>query len=620
MMLTIGVMVRQENWLSLALGEGGDQEVAGVWPAAGGPPVGPEGWTNLLAVVTGPPNVPGLASVPDGDRYAALVADLARRGAAGMVTGVPASALLLAAARRYRLPVVEADCPGLLLIPRLAQVVTMEAGTAMRAAAVESERVRRLLDLACGREDAAGVLRWLAAASGGQAVVVAPHQRLPAVRGLVLPQEQIREVSEGTTTVPFDVETAAGDVLRLYGVGQMPPRKVLVVVLRDRAWTPQTGEAARRAERVLALWEAQRLAGEEDRAQAGTAVLHLLLDGQAAAARRVADLLGLSSEVLRAGRVQVCAVSVRASRRGELVESLRRRLGDDALVAAGSPEDCVTVVTVDDDDLREALHELVAAEAGLYLGAGRPVALGSVADGYAEARAALVAAVDRPTRWAAYTPVVDVAFVLPEAAAHRWAHDLMEVPESWEPRQTALYLETTRLVLDYGVDRTVAQAGVAPETIRRRARAVATACGLDFRRQGDRIVLALAIHLLELKPRTPVYEGPPVTLGDLLGDDEVVAWARGLLDRFGGDLLPVLVAWLECGMHTGPTAARLNLDVKTVRARLHRAEALGERLLITKPGRAGDTRLGFTNLVVAAQVTGVLSVPVLTSRHLSIGR
>ena len=616
-MLTIGGLIRQSDGLRLLTDEGDDRAVVGVWPAhgAGPPPEWRGGWTDLLAVVDGP---------LDTDRCTGLMAELARGGAAGVVTVVPAVDVLLSAAQHYRLPLVEAlECTARDLDRLVLDAWSVGAGRTARAATAEAERLRRLVDLACGQENPDALRQWLGTAIAGRAYLIAPGDPLPAVRdGLVLPAARVAAVSAGTPN--SDSEAAGGWSLHLYGLGRHRPRTVLAVARRG-AWPPWAIQAATRAQRVLEMWEAQHTAGDAGSAHMRAAVMDLLRDGHLGTARRAARPLGLSPAALRAGTIQVCALDVRAGRLVGLAADLQRQLGDRALVAPGA-DGRVEVLHGDDDGVRDVLRSLLGRDPTLYLGASRPAdAEDSIPDAFREASQALAAAVDTPGRWVDYTPVRSLVSAISGAPAHQWEQALMAPLEAWPPDRRAVYAQTARLALAYGTVAATSRApkaaagdcGVSRDTVRKRGRAVAEAVGLDFWAEGDRIVLDLALRIRDMRLRTPAYSGPPVTLGDLLGTEEVASWAREHLARIGaGGLIDVLAAWLECGMSVERTAAGLGMDVKTLRARLRRAEQLGECTLITA-GSAGEIPQGVHDLLVAAYVTGMpCAPPVLLPRHL----
>ncbi|WNI19927.1 helix-turn-helix domain-containing protein [Actinacidiphila sp. ITFR-21] len=612
-------MNRPPGGLRLVAGEGElGRMVAGVWPVEIGAPVRPGGWTDVLALV-------GQSAAAAGG-WADLVGQLVRSGAAGVVTAAPAADGLLSAALG-RLPVLEArECSGAWLAQLVSDAREAEAGRVARAAAGEAERLRVLLGLVSGREDTVGVLRWLAGAVDGRAVLVVPDRRVPVVRGgLVLPEARIAAVAEGVSAAVAEVPAGEDWVVRLYGLGPRPPRDVLVVARRG-GWPPGAVEPVAAAVRVLTGWAAQRRAAEADRAHLGAAVLEMLTAGQVEAARRAAGPLGLSPAVLAAREVRVRVLSTRTGRRDALVAELQHRLGERALVAPGSAGDRVVVLhPVPDPEGEEegegvggVLCRVLDRDAGLCLGAGRPVPPEAVAAGRSEAERALSAAVDAPGRWATYTPVVDIASALPGAPAHRWARSVLAPLEEWPRERRVSFALTTRLALAYGPGEVARRLGVDRDTVGNRAWAVASAAGLDWSDPGDRIVLDVALRVRELRLRTLPYTGS-LTFGDLLSTGPVAEWAVGLLGRLaGGDLLDVVLAWIGCGTDTVRTAARLGMDVKTVRARLHRAEELAQRTLITPSGR-GAARdrppAGVHDLVLAAYVTG-RAPTVLTPRHL----
>src|SRR4029079_16763666 len=104
--------------------------------------------------------------------------------------------------------------------------------------------------------------------------------------------------------------------------------------------------------------------------------------------RRVASTLRLSPAVMRAGTVQVCVASTRASRRAELIADLQRRLVAEALFAPGPPAtghaDQAVIVHPHPGAGRvhDVLRDVQARQPGLYVAATLPVPLAALPRGH----------------------------------------------------------------------------------------------------------------------------------------------------------------------------------------------------------------------------------------------
>ncbi|SHK57959.1 helix-turn-helix domain-containing protein [Actinacidiphila paucisporea] len=580
----------------------GDRQVVGVWPAdPANTPARERGWRDVLAVLE-----PEQEQAPD-------VGALAQAGAAALAVGEPAPPGILAAAARHRLPVLLAD-KDMCTVPRLAQLLADREAAAGRRA---QELLESAKQLSTAPGSAAGVLRWLARMTGGQAVLLAPHRPAPPLSGgLRLPADRIAALTDGTT------QAAAADVgawtVRLYALGPAAPHHVLAVArAREAGWPQPATEAVTMAEVLLSSWLRLRAAVDGERAPIRSSVLQMLMAGQVLAARRAAHPLGMSPAVLGAdGEVRVYVVGGRAAHRDTLVSACHYHLGDEGLVV-GCPvdEDQVIIVATPDAPTEALLRDLVTRREGFRLGASRPVPLEGVAEAHGEATRALAAAGTHADRFAVFTPDVELVRILPPAAAARWAAALLAPLDTWPHARRAEWLDGMRMWLAYGPIGAARLAGYHRNTARQRAEAVGRLLGLDLARLADRIRLDLALRIAALDGPAPgPAQGPVPDLGELLAGDGPRRWAEEYLGRLDGDLLPTVLTWIESGQHTPSAAARLGVHPKTVAARVRRAEAQVRQPLVPHPEARGATPesangvSGVHDLALAAHITRALSL------------
>lgn len=631
-MPTLDDVISQIPGLRYAQRPGGAaRAVVGVWPAGGDTPRhwddGREisGWRGMLALVSGEPG---------GAPFGPLVAAVAAGGAAGIVSCGPPPAALLSAARLHKLPVVEASTADTGQVEYLAQAVAD-----LRDA--ETKPVRQLLKAATARDADRQVLAWLAEAVSGEVLLVAPYQvALPMLSaGQIVPGEPIAALAESDQLGAKELDVDGTPVF-LSALDTGTPRHVLVVARRG-GWPPAVRSAMSQAGRVLASSLRQASLSEAGRVPVRTAVLQMLLDGQVLPARHAAGPLHTAHDVLYASQIRVCVISVRQTLRDAVTAALHHHLGAKGLVApsTANPQHIVLIIVADDRILTR-LRDYLAPRPWAYTGVSGPMPLDQAGTGHRHALQALAAATNRPSeRWAQYAPLPDLASALPIDLAHRWQRARLEPLESLalSAGTRELWLETTRMVMTHGTTVTAQAMGVNPNTVRRRAAAVADVLGLDLADVGDRIVLDLALRIRRLRLRAPARSGHG-TFGELLETHEAATWARNLLGQLPDPaLLEVLVVWLDARLGgteavSRRAAERLGIAPKTLRRRLHEAETLLGRTLVTStpaeragrgttgqptlvPGSGSPSERGVHDLMLAAHITGALQRPILTSRH-----
>lgn len=629
-MPTLDTVISQVAGLRYALRpDGAARTVLGVWRAGrGDAPRRWEdgrqvsGWRGMLALIIGDPG-----RVP----YGRLVAELSRADAAGIVIAAPAPDELLSAGRAHHLAVVQAATAAAGSVQYLAQAVAdLRDG--------ENKTARLLLEHATTPDAGRLVMRWLAETVDGQVLLASPYQVSPTMlaAGQVVPAEHITALAEGDLSTR-DLQVEDDLPVRLTALDTDMPRHVLVVARRG-GWPPPVQDAISQASRVLASWLQQTSLSDTERVPGRAAVLQMLLDGQLQPARRAAGQMRLAREVLFADEVRVCVISVRSTLRDAVMAALHHDLGGQGLVTPStSHREHIVVVLVADDRIVARLRAYLSPRPWAYAGISGPKKLSMIEQAQDDALLALPAASNRPDRWAQFAPLPDLAAALPNGLAHRWQQSLLQPLESLTASKDArdLWLETTRLVMAHGSTVAAQVMEVNDNTVRRRATAVADVLGLDLGDFGDCIVLDLALRIRRLRLREPFRSGHP-TLGELLETPQATEWARDLLSGVPDSLLHALIIWLDAraeGSHAvnRRAAERLGIAPKTLRRRLHEAEApLGRTLVTSTPAekasddQAGQGRTqprpatperGIHDLALAAHIAGVLPRPILTPRH-----
>ncbi len=586
------------------------------------------GWRGLLALLTGSPV-----------QYGPLVRALAGGGAAGIVCAAPVPAGLVSAGRAHHLPVVEVTAEAA-SAEYLAEAVfsLRDAEETAHANSLQKQldSARGLLTSA-GKQDAVQAIRqWLEGAVGGEVMLVAPHQVGPPMlpSGQIVPREEIAALAESGQIAAKEVTVEDGLSVRLSSLSTGMPHHVLAVA-REGGWPKTAADAIALASPVLASWLRQAAVGDAERVPARTAVLQMLLDEQVQPAREAAKAIRVAHAVLHtAARVRVCVIS--SPSQDMVVSALHHHLGDKALVVPYG--ETIVAVIVDDEKVLAALRRYLHPRRA-YIGVSGRHALDEVRVGHLHARQAMGAATDRPERWARYVPVLsDLASALPIGPAYRWQQDLLQPLEGLRPATRDLWLETTRLVMTHGTSVAAATMGVHYNSVRRRTAQISGALGLDPGDPGDSIVLDLALRIRRLRLRAPA-RSTPITLGELLETPAASAWARTMIGTLPPHLLEIVIVWLDAWADgadgaNARAAERLGTMPKTLRRRLHEAEALLGRTLVTSaplagpdptPGRVGSrppqppstlpAERGINDLFLAATITGTLQRPVLTPRH-----
>ncbi|MGW4381830.1 helix-turn-helix domain-containing protein [Kitasatospora sp. NPDC004531] len=461
------------------------------------------------------------------------------------------------------------------------------------------QRLRRaddILDLqAAGRRGGTtAVLRRLAARTRGDVLLLHPTGAdacpPPAPVGAAeraLARSAVREARTrlaGSASVGQSALTCL--VVTLPGrPGTRPP---VLAAVAPRPAPPELPLLLADAASVLGLtWDAEhgrRQAHRARRADTGAreAVLHLLLDGQSAVARRLARTLRRELP----DTVRLYAVEGPAAARREAAEWAAA----EAAWVGREPGAARTLVLEAATGARRPagwLHHPAVADT-CHVGISEPLPLGATPTAHRQALDALAAARRHPERRAAHTPPGDLAAVLGPAAAH-WAGALLaplhahRAARPQDPDGPAL-LATAAAWLHRPAD-AAARLGIHRNTLAARLAHLHRLLGLDPHRLGDRAALDLALKTVTDGPSNVVQRNG---IEDILSRPEVRAWARRRLHPLhAADAPPrlahTLARWLGHDARIAPTARELGLSETAVRKRLGRIETLLDCALLRSP-------------------------------------
>ncbi|WP_218133606.1 helix-turn-helix domain-containing protein [Lentzea fradiae] len=461
-----------------------------------------------------------------------------------------------------------------------------------------AEDVLALARLAAEPDAVGAMLDWLADRTRGTAALLDGEGRTlatparrpapdpPVLAGAAASVAEMRR--DGTSSAVVEGESGAVDVVRL-GAGAGP---YLVVTHRaQRRGGVQLTDAAR----ILGLsWRAaeadrtrRRVAAAEARNR--EAVLHLLMIGSLAAARRIAATLG--PRLPDAARVLVveCPAGRRLEVAGQVDSFARGRAW--IVPCPVRPGHLIALVPPDPPGrARPQLELLVAGHVPeARVGASREVPLHDTAAGYEQAFHALAVARGVPGRYARFDRHTDLAPFLGDRgfawAAGFLAPCLTHVPARRADPGAEELLATLNswLTFDTGASRHLK---IHRNTLSARLRVLDDLLGLDLTRVADQSAawLALRLHVARPHPAAPPDVDEPGALGDLLATEAAVVWARSLVRPVREAGLPAATetvrAWLRADTRLSTTASALGISAPAARKRLTRVEhALGRSLL-----------------------------------------
>ncbi|MEA5360469.1 helix-turn-helix domain-containing protein [Amycolatopsis sp., V23-08] len=455
-----------------------------------------------------------------------------------------------------------------------------------------------LARLAAGPGAVGAVLDWLAGRTGGSVALLGADGSTLAGRSRPRPEVLTAAVADmrrtGTPSAVLGGEMGTIDLVSLgAGAGQPP---YLVVLGREKH---RHGVLLADTARFLGLcWRLEE--AERTREQVAVAmghsrevVLHLLMIGSVAAARRIAGTLG--PQLPEVSRVYV--VECPAGRRPEVADQIERFARGRAWIVRCPvrARHLIALVPSGRDSAEPAvsrahLNQLIAEHAPeSRVGASEEVPLREAAIGYEQAFHALAVARGVPGGYARFDRHTDLAPFL-GGAGPAWAAGFLAPCLSHTPArrpdpgaEELLATLTSWLTFDSGANRHLK---IHRNTLAARLRLLGELLGLDLTRVADQSAawLALRLHSTHRTTTHRTTPGETATLDELLATPAAKVWARSQLRPLEQAGLPAgaetIRAWLRADTRLPATAAALGISPPAARKRLARIEqALGRSLL-----------------------------------------
>jgi hypothetical protein len=447
------------------------------------------------------------------------------------------------------------------------------AGSPRTAAADRAGNLVALTRLSAGTGAVEEILGWLAGRTGGTVALLgsdgsvvagAPGRPLPRPAALAAAATEVARMRRrGTSSAVLGREPDTVDLLRL---GTETGTFLLVSGSEDR----------RQAERTSRRVTSAMAHGRE-------AVLHLLMAGSLAAARRIAATLGPRLP----DRSRVYVVECPAGRRHHVADRIERFAGRRAWIVPCPvhPHHLIALVPPG----RGAALDRVIAETvpEARVGASDELPLSDTAIGYEQAFHALAVARGVPGRYARFDRHTDLT-PLVDGVGHAWAARFLAPCLSHTPARRAdpgaeelLATLYSWLTFDNGANRHLK---IHRNTLSARLHLLDGLLGVDLARVSDQSAAWLALRLHSAPRATPTAPDATVTLDRLLATPAAKVWARSRLrplEHAGPPAgIETLRAWLRTDTRLPATATALGISAPAVRKRLARIEqALGRSLL-----------------------------------------
>jgi hypothetical protein len=470
-----------------------------------------------------------------------------------------------------------------------------------------------LARLSTGPGAVSAILGWLAARTGGavalldvdgRAVAVPSERPRPRPAILTAAAAAVAEMHRhGTPSAVLGGEAGTIDLVCLGTVGEPAPAQLPYLVVTGRE-EHRHGVLLADASRILGLcWRLEE--AEQTRQQVASAmahsreaVLHLLMVGSVAAARRIAATLGPRLPDLS----RVYVVECPARRRRQVADEIERFARGQAWIVPCPvrPRHLIALVPPGPDHdpaeptgpaaRRAQLNQLIAELAPeSRIGVSEEMPLREAAVGYEQACHALAVARGLPGGYARFDRHTDLTPFI-GGAGHTWAVEFLTPCLSHTPARRAdpgseelLATLTSWLTFDSGASHHLK---IHRNTLSARLRLLDELLGLDLTRVSDQSAawLALRLHSTPRTPATPPGPRETATLDGLLATPGAKVWARSQLRPLERAGLPVgtktIRTWLRADTRLPATAAALDISAPATRKRLARIEqALGRSLL-----------------------------------------
>ncbi|MFJ1767453.1 helix-turn-helix domain-containing protein [Amycolatopsis sp. NPDC088138] len=452
-----------------------------------------------------------------------------------------------------------------------------------------------LARLSTGPGAVGALLEWLAGRTGGAVALLDADGGTLVARFRPRPETLAAAATavagmrrNGTPSAVLGGEAGTIDLVSLGAGAGQPPYLVVTgreghrhgVLLADTArflglcWRLEEAEQARE-QVALAMAHSREV------------VLHLLMIGSVAAARRIAATLG--PQLPEVSRVYI--VECPAGRRPEVADQIERFARGQAWIVRCPVRARHLIALVpsgrDSAVSRAHLDRLIAEHAPeSRVGASEEVPLREAAIGYEQAFHALAVARGVPGGYARFDRHADLTPFL-GGAGPAWAAGFLTPCLSYSPArrpdpgaEELLATLTSWLTFDSGANRHLK---IHRNTLAARLRLLGDLLGLDLTRVADQSAAWLALRLHSAHRTTP-HE--TATLDELLATPAAKVWARSQLRPLEQEGLPVgaetIRAWLHADTRLPATAEALGISPPAARKRLARIEqALGRSLLHT---------------------------------------
>lgn len=337
------------------------------------------------------------------------------------------------------------------------------------------------------------------------------------------------------------------------------------------------------------------------------AVFQLLMRGETVLAQAI--YTGTKT-VLDTDTARVFVIDTGHEEREPTLQWCEAELADAALVCPcpGKPRHILVLDPGRDGARVETLLKaMVASRPGHAMGLSRTHPLTVVATSYMEALSAVAQAARRPERVSQGGTEAKVAQLLPRAAAHAWARDLL-APLLSPSRTHEQLLKTLPLAVGFRLVEAAAALQVHRNTVIRRLTRAGDLLGLDLRNSvSDRILVLLAVDVLALPPQEAEPRQETPEFAELISArptaDAIRTWAhrrlRPLL-RAGRHAVNVLCTWIENDLEYTATAHTLDLPESTVR--YHVKEACAELGIDRAPNLPDTDVITIADIAIALHV------------------
>ena len=453
-----------------------------------------------------------------------------------------------------------------------------------------------LARLSAGPGAVDAILDWLAGRTGGAVallgvdggVVASPSERPhPRDEVLKVAADAVADLRRhGTPSAVLGDDSGTIDLV-LLGTADKQAPYLMVTGREDRRHGVLLADTSRILGLCWRLEEAEQASRRVASAMAHSreAVLHLLMIGSLAAARRIAATL----EPRLPNHTRVFVVECPAGRRYQVADRIERFARGRAWIVPCPvrPHHLIALVPPQRDHGGAHLDQSIAEQVpDCRVGASEEMPLSDTAIGYEQAFHALAVARGVPARYSRFDRDTDLTpFV--GGFGHAWAAEFLRPCLFYTRARRAdpgpdelLATLNSWLTFDSGASRHLK---IHRNTLAARLRLLNGLLGVDLARVSDQSAAWLALRL-HAAYGAPAESSGTVTLDGLLDTEAAKVWARSRLrplDRAGLPAgIETVQAWLRADTQLPATAVALGISAPATRKRLARIErTLGRSLL-----------------------------------------